>query len=378
MKNYLLISSVIILITACGKGDKQEQLRALQAKRDALNAQIEQLKEEIGSENIPENTEKLAFVELRKIKPVLFHHYIKIQGEVASDNNILIPAQSSGVVKKIYVNEGDRVKAGQMLAELDGAILESTIAELKTNLELARTVYERQERLWNKKIGSEIQYLQAKTNKEALEKKLDTVQEQYRLTKIISPIDGTVDQILIKESEATAAGFGTIRVVKITDLKIQAFLSENYIDQVHVGDSVTVNIPVMNRTFKSRLSAVSQVIDQKNRTFPIEVKIPSDIKEIKPNMLTVLTVNDYTNSAAYTVPVDAIQATGKGDFLFTAVPSGNGSESWTVKRAPVTTALDYNNEVEISHGLQAGDHVVIRGQQNLADGQKVMIATNQK
>ena len=134
----------------------------------------------------------------------------------------------------------------------------------------------------------------------------------------------------------------------------------------------------MNKTFKSRLSAVSQVIDQKNRTFPIEVKIPSDIKEIKPNMLTVLTVNDYTNPAAYTVPVDAIQATGKGDFLFTAVPNGNGSESWTVKRVPVTTALDYNNEVEISFGLQAGDHVVIMGQQNLADGQKVMIAANQK
>ena len=132
-----------------------------------------------------------------------------------------MPSQTSGVVKKIYVNEGDVVSAGQLLAELDGAVYERNIAELENSLQLATTIFERQQRLWDKKIGSEIQYLQAKNNKEGLEKKLATVREQYRMTKITAPISGTVDEVVIKEGEAAAAGFGAVRIVQLSALKIK-------------------------------------------------------------------------------------------------------------------------------------------------------------
>jgi RND family efflux transporter MFP subunit len=293
---------------------------------------------------------------------------------VESDYNIFLPAKSSGIVKKIHVTEGQKVSKGQILAELDGAILEHSIAELETNLELAKTVFERQQRLWDKKIGSEVQYLQAKTNKESLEKRLKALNEQYLLTKFIAPISGTVDQIQIKEGEAAAPGFGAIRIVKITDLKINSALSEKYIGQVKTGDPVGIEIPVLNKKFESTIQAVSQVIDSKNRTFSIEIRIPESQSDIRPNMLAVLTINNYSNPEALTVPMNIVQKSDEGNFLFTAQKSAEGNQNvWEISKEHVKTGLYYDDLVEIKDGLKEGDHIVIFGYQNLADGQKVII-----
>lgn len=383
MRNMTCMVLTALLIIACGKDDPRAELNQLEAERDAILDKIKQLKLKIENETDRDRSAIKSYVQLQTIEPTLFKHFIKIQGNVISDQNILIPAQASGVVKRIHVTEGAKVIKDQLLAELDGAIYESTIAEIKTNLELAKTIFERQERLWQKRIGSEVQYLQAKTNKETLEKRLATVEEQYRLTKIVSPIDGTVDQILIKEGEGAAAGFGTIRVVNLSELKIEAFLSENYITQVQVGDSVLVEIPVLDKTFASKLSAVSQVIDPKNRTFPIEVGGPFSIKTLRPNMLVVLTINDYRHQMALTVPVNVVQTGAENKFVFTALAQDNSGDSlWTVYKKIVTPGLVDHNTVEIISGLQKGDRVVISGFQNLLDGQVVRIsesaaATNQ-
>ena len=242
MKNVKILTPILILLLlSCGRNNKQARLAQLERQRDQLNQQINELKAELAAEGgAAEFVAKTAYVKLRQITPESFKHYIKVQGTIESDNNIFVPPKSPGVVKKIYVNEGDQVGKDQLLAELDGAVYEKSIAELETGLELATTIFERQERLWKKKIGSEIAYLQAKSNKEGLERKLATVNEQYRMTKIISPISGTVDEIMIKEGEAASAGFGAIRIVKVTDLKITAFLSDNYISQVKKDDVVHV------------------------------------------------------------------------------------------------------------------------------------------
>lgn len=374
MRHLVFIISIVVFLIGCGSS-KQDRLNELEAQKEAIEQEIADLRAEIAQENGSGFSTKVAYVDLEKIVPAEFKHFINVQGTVESDNNILIPAKSSGIVKKILVREGEFVQKDQLLAELDGAILEKTISEIETNLELATTVFERQERLWNKKIGSEIQYLQAKTNKESLEKRLASIKEQYKLTKIISPISGKVDQILIKEGEAAAAGFGTIRVVNQQKLKITAKLSEVNMGKIKTGDPVEVSIPMLGMTFNSEIVAVSQVIDPQNRTFPIEVRLPSDDKRIKPNMLVRLTINDYQNVQALTIPVNTIQKTGDQMFLFTAEETGTDS-MWKVTKRMVTLGNVQDNRAEIRSGLQPGEYVVVFGFQNLADGQAVKETNN--
>jgi membrane fusion protein, multidrug efflux system len=376
MKKLIIFVLGVVFLLSCGSGDKQAQLKKLEAQRDALDTQIAQLKAEIQDKNGSQKNEKIAYVNMEEVKPAMFRHFIRVQGTVDSDNNIFVPPQASGVVKKIYVKEGDAVSEGQLLAELDGSVYESNIAELKNSLQLATTIFERQQRLWDKKIGSEIQYLQAKTNKEGLEKKLTTVREQYRMTKIITPISGTVDEVAIKEGEAAAAGFGAVRIVQLSALKIKAKLSENYISQVSAGDTVQVLIPVIDLNFKQVVKAVSQVIDPKNRTFDIELKVPQMKQAVKPNMLAVLTINNYSNPRALTVPVNSLQKTGSDYFLFTARQNTNDeSDHWVVERREVTPGEYQGDRIEINQGLKAGEHVVTFGYQDLADGQTVMLSS---
>lgn len=374
-KITLLLILGAFLLTACGPRDKQSQLQRMERQRDALNEKIEQLEAEIAqsSGGQPQMSEKLMYVAVSEVKPDVFQHFIKVQGTVESDNNILIPSQTSGIVKKILVDEGDRVTKGQLLAELDGAIYESSIAEMENALDLANTIFERRKRLWDKNIGSEIEFLQAKNNKENLEKRLETLNEQYQLTKITSPINGTVDDIMIKEGEMAAAGRGAIRIVQLSRLKIVAAISENHISRVKKNDIVSVEIPVLGLNFKNSIGSVSQVIDPDNRTFDIEIEVPREQKNIKPNMLAVVTITDYTNPQAIVVPQNIIQKTGTENFLFSATKE-NGR--WIASRKVVQTGENYNDRVEILAGLNPGDFVVISGFQNLADGQRVSV-TNQ-
>jgi membrane fusion protein (multidrug efflux system) len=376
MKKFIIFVLGAVFLLSCGSGDKQAQLKKLEAQRDALDTQIAQLKAEIQDKNGSQKNEKIAYVNMEEVKPAMFRHFIRVQGTVESDNNIFVPPQASGVVKKIYVKEGNAVSEGQLLAELDGSVYESSIAELENSLQLATTIFERQQRLWDKKIGSEIQYLQAKTNKEGLEKKLTTVREQYRMTKIIAPISGTVDEVAIKEGEAAAAGFGAVRIVQLSALKIKAKLSENYISQVSAGDTVQVLIPVIDLNFKQVVKAVSQVIDPQNRTFDIELKVPQVKQAVKPNMLAVLTINNYSNPRALTVPVNSLQKTGSDYFLFTARQNHNDeSDHWVVERREVTPGEYQGDRIEINQGLKTGEHVVTFGYQDLADGQTVMLSS---
>jgi len=362
---------IVMMTAACGPPrDKQARLARLEAQREALTAQIEQLKAEVAREGGETPREVLAYVQGVEIQPALFQHFIQAQGTVESDNNILIPAQSNGVVKKIHVRDGDNVRQGQLLAELDGAILERGIAELEHGLELATSIYERQDRLWKKNIGSELEYLTAKNNKEGLEKKLETLREQYKLTKIHAPISGTVDDVLIKEGEMAAAGFGTIRIVQLSRLTLKASLSENYISRVKKGDTVQIRIPVVAREMELKIDAVSQVIDPNNRTFQIEIRIPAREKTLKPNMLAVITINDYSNPEAITVPQNAVQETGSAYFLFVAEEQDGG---WIARRRTVIPGENYADRLEIREGLSAGELVVTFGFQNLADGQPVSI-----
>lgn len=370
---FLLILSMLFLVS-CGAKDKQAQLAKLEKQRDEITIKINKLRAEISKkEGLNPNNKKIVHVTIIEVKPDVFKHYITVQGTIESDKNILIPSQSAGIIKRIYVDKGDNVAKGQLLAELDGSVLESNIAEIKNSLELATNIFERQQRLWNKNIGTEIEYLQAKNNKENLEKKLQTLNEQYKLTKITAPINGTVDEVIIKEGEAAAAGMSAIRIVQLSNLKIIAALSENYITQIKKGDLVDVELPVLGKQLKLKIYAVSQVINPDNRTFDIEIKIPAYEKGVKPNMLAVLTINDYINYNALTIPQKVVQKTGEKQFLFAAL-SENGK--WFAQKRNVETGEYYGDKVEVLKGLSQGDYVVTLGFQNLADGQMIAVDMN--
>ena len=377
MKNskYLALLGMGLILAACGPQGEETQLARLERERDALTEKIEKLKQEIAQKGGP--TGKRAKAMNVKISPVekeIFQHFIQVQGIVESDNNIMVAPQSSGLVEKIYVNVGDKVNRGQLLAELDGSIMESSIAEVESGLRLAETIFERQQRLWDKNIGSEIEYLQARNNKESMEKRLKTLEEQYKMTKIFAPLSGTIDEVLIKEGEMAAAGLGAIRVVQLSNLKIVVDLSEIYISRIEKDDLVHVNLPVTGREFDLRVNAVSQVIDPNNRTFQIEMKIPKSEAGIKPNMLAVLMINDYTNQEALTVLLNIVQETGTEKFIFMA-EQNNGE--WIARRRSVETGKSYNDRTEVLSGLQEGEHVVTFGYQNLSDGQSLAVVADQ-
>lgn len=369
MQKVVIILILGAVIFSC-KPDNKKRLEQLKAQREKINEQINELESQInGSKDQTEP--RLYPVNVTEISPIRFEHFIEVQGTVDSENNIAVPAEMGGVVKKIHVQKGDAVRKGQLLAELDGSILEKNIEALKTNLELANTMYERQKRLWEQKIGSEMQYLQVKTQKESLEKQIAALNEQYKMTKITSPIAGTVDQVMIREGESAAPGFPAIRVVQLSDLKVKVELSEAYIISVKRNDPVTVKLPVINKELKLRVSAVSQVIDPNNRTFMLEINIPGREKDIRPNMIAVMVINDYISEKAIVVPQNTVQKTGSEDFVFVA--EKNENEQWVARRRVVVPGRSYANRAEILSGLKAGEKIISFGFQNLADGQLISV-----
>jgi len=367
-RKYMVLALSLALLAGCST-DKKTQLQELIKQRAELDNQITTLKKELEATN-GKPQEKSTNVEVTSLKAGEFKHFVEAQGMVESDNNVFVPAQAQGIVKHIHVNEGDYIKKDQLLVELDDDILQRNRAELVTGLELATTVYERQERLWEKKIGSEIQYLQAKNQKESLEKKLAALDEQIALYKITSPIDGVVDEITLKEGEAAAAGFGAVRVVQPGKLKVTASLSEKYAGNVKVNDVVEVKFPSSEEVFSHRITAISQVIDPNNRTFNLEIRMPKAMEQVKPNMMAILTINDYTNTEAITVPLNVVQKDAEARFLFVAERKGN---KWVAQRRDITTGLYYNNRVEVLSGLHAGDKVIVAGFANLGSGQTISI-----
>ncbi|MBN1938586.1 MAG: efflux RND transporter periplasmic adaptor subunit [Candidatus Aminicenantes bacterium] len=369
LRIFLAAFAAAAALTSCRPPDPSAELARLEKQRDALTARIELLKAGSNPGGLAVPTAAPAAVQIEMIKPALFIHVINAQGMLESETNILISPLASGAVRKIHVSIGDRVERGRLLAELDASVLQSSIAEVESSLGLARTIFEKRERLWQKKIGSEVEYLQAKAGKESLEKRLATLNEQLALTKITAPIEGTIDDILIKEGEAAAAGFGAIRLVQRSRLKVRAALSENYASRVRRGDSVRVRIPVAGVEYDRRIDAVSQVIDPRNRTFQVEVLLPGD-ERIKPNMMAVLTITDYRNPEALSVLKNIVQETGQEKFLFVAEPKDGG---FVARKRIVRTGAESENRVEILEGLSDGEAVVSFGFQKLADGQPLIV-----
>ncbi len=357
----VLLASLVLFLVACGSNpnDKKAQLEKLKKEQADINKKVAELEAEIGSKR----EEVTKDVEIYTVETSNFKNYISIQGKVDAEQNVQVNAEAMGVITKVYASIGQNVSKGQVLAQIDDAVLRQNIAQLQTSLDLANNLFNRQKNLWDQKIGTEVQFLNAKSQKEGLEKQMNVLKEQASMYKIKSPISGTLDQMDYKVGQAVQPGVPGIRVVNADDLKAKAQVSEAYAGRISQGDEVLVILPDAADSVKAKISFASKTIDPMSRSFNVEVKLPSR-KTFRPNMIAVLKIVDYTHDDATTVPIKALQKSEKGDYLMV-------SEGGKAKKVEVKVGNVYNGQAEILSGIKAGDKVITVGLNGLNEGDNV-------
>jgi len=371
--NILIITAIATILASCsakkeGLEGKKEELAALKAGRLESEKKIKELEIEIAKLDPKKTTEaKVKPVSIDTLTAETFKHYVELQGTVDAKNNVMVTPKTGGAIVAMYVREGDAVKAGSVIGKIDNSILTESVEELKTSLSLANTLYEKQKNLWDQKIGTELQFLQAKNNKEGLERRLATLNTQIAQTNIVSPMSGVVDQVNIKVGETASPGVGVVRIVNLSNLKVSAKVSDVYAASVKKGDEVIVKFPDLKKEYKARVTFVSTTVDPLSRTFTIEANLPSD-RNIKPNMMAQVQINDATSKNALAIDQNYVQSTEKGNVVYVAVTEGNKK---VAKAKEVKTGLSYNGKVEILSGLSAGDALITLGYQEVSDGQPI-------
>ncbi len=365
MKKIIFSLLIMGLLTSCGGNDKKAKLEKLKQKSTELLAEINQLEKEIAlsGENTNSNV-KVKDVAIVNVAYESFKHYIEVQGKVDGDENVSVSAKMGGAVDRILVNEGDEVREGQTLAVLDDAVLQQGLAEVNNALAFATDVYNKQKNLWDQKIGSEMQFLSAKNNKESLEKKRETFNAQIELSKIKSPINGVVDAVDIKIGQTLMPGMPAIRVVNLNTLKVKAEISETYAAKVRKGNDVVIYFPDLEKEITSKIFYTSKVINNVTRTFSAEANLDTQNPDYRPNMIVVLKVVDYQKDSSIVIPLNYIQHSGTSAYVYVAT-SKDGKK--VAIRKDIKVGQIYNGKVEIIDGLAVNDKLITAGYQDLTE-----------
>lgn len=376
MKKYayllITIATLSFIGFSCGQKEdtsiegKKAQLVKLQSEASEIEAKIDAIKAEIGILE-PETEEKVSQVKAMPLTAQNFSHYVEASGRLDAVNNVFVSPKMGGALTRVFVKEGDYVKKGQTIATIDNSILRNSINEVKIQLETAKTIFGRQEALWNQKIGTEIQYIQAKAQVENLEKRMLTMEAQDAQNTVAAPISGYVDEVRMKAGEMASPGLGIVRIVNLNDLKVVVNIPDTYAGTIQKGDVVKVKFPDLGKEITAKLSFVSQTVNQVSRTFTAEAKVPFD-KQLKPNLTAMVEIQDQARSSALVIPQNLIQRTELGDIVYVAESEG---ENQVARGRVVTTGLSYNGEIEILTGLSAGDILITDGYQEIVDGELV-------
>ncbi len=365
----ILFPALVILAAACSKpeaGDKKAQLDSLKEQYTAIGEKIKVLEAEIALTDTT-NVDKIIPVAVTEAKAQAFVHYLDIQGRVDADENITISAKMPGNITKINVEVGDEVKTGQILAETDHAALAEAVQEIKVGLDLAVIAYDKLKKLWDQKIGSEIELLKAKATKEGFERRLASTNEQIEMSYIKSPINGTVDEVYFKLGATVSPGYPAVRVVNTSSLKVKAEVAESFASKVKKGNDVAVHFPDLQKDVLSKLDFVGKAINPNTRTFTVEAALPSQ-EEFHPNMVAVLKVVDFKTDSAFVVPLNIIQNSEEGSYIMVAADD-NGKT--VAKKQVVTVGHTYRGLAEILSGVAAGDKVITTGFQGLNNGELI-------
>lgn len=385
MKHIVTIIALAFIITSCGNDKKQsveaiistnnlekirEKKNQLDDQQQLISAQLKLLDAKIKA---LDPVEKIPLVTTFLANEIVFTHYIELQGNVSTKQNLIIYPQFSGVLTQVLVKEGQTVSKGQLLAKIDDGGLSQQLAQLQIQADLAKTTFERQERLWNQKIGSEIQYLQAKSSYDAQSRAINQLKEQIDKTQVRAPFSGTIDDVITDQGSVVAPGQSPLfRIVNLNDMYIETDVPERYISDITSGKEVLVEFPILGKSLNSKVRQAGNFINPANRTFKIEVAVPNPNKEIKPNLTAKLKINDYTNKAAYLIPQSIISENAEGlQYVYTI--TNKNENKGTAKQAFVMTGKTQGDFIEILSGLSHEDEIINEGARSVKDGQEIKI-----
>jgi len=367
MKKFIYIPFLVLLAACSSKPkDKKAELADLKKQQSDINSKIEKLQSEMGTTDSAKSTD----VSVTEVKTGNFTNYVQIQGKIDAQDNVTAYPQASAIITAIYVKPGQHVTKGQVLAQLDNSVMQQNIAQAEAQVSLSQQLFDRQKNLWDQKIGTEVQYLQAQTALQSNQKALASLKRQSGLYRIISPISGTVDQMDLKLGQGATPGQTGIRIVNADLLKVKADVPESYAGTVNTGNDVKILIPDANDSLVTKVTFAAKVIDPTSRSFNVEVKLPVR-KTLRPNMTAIIQIANYSKPNSIVAPVKAIQKSEGGDYVFV---NNNG----TAKKVMVKTGNTYGGQTEILSGLKAGDELVTEGATEIEDGDKIKILNSDK
>jgi membrane fusion protein (multidrug efflux system) len=385
MKNILFFT-IFLLLFSCKEGSIKEQstksvikskdLNKIKEKRALIQANYEEISKDLKAidEAISEldTLQKKPLVKLETIKDTIFKSYINIQGNVETNQNIIISPEAAGVLTQVLVRKGQSVGKGQVLARIDDSSFSAQVAQAQYQLDLAKTTYERQKNLWDQKIGSEIQYLQAKTAMNSSQKAVDNLKSLLNKTVIRAPFSGTIDDVITERGQVVGPGSPIFRIVNIGNMHVEASVPETYLQNLKVGANVTVKIPSINKEYQGRIKLISKFINPNNRTISIEVAVPNPDNLLRPNQVAILNVEDYVNLKAVVIQNQYMIEKADGSKVAYIAENVNNKNA-IVKMVSLELGKKKGDLYEVKNGLKSGDQLVTSGVRNLKDNVKVEI-----
>jgi len=377
MKKISILTALSIVLFACNSGDKNtvenliasKDVKAITQKKTELQLQITQLEEALATLDTSKELE--ALVTVAPLKDTIFNHYLEVQGSINTNENVLIQPEFPGNLVELNVKAGQRVSKGQVLARTDDGGMSQQLASAENQYALAKTTFDRQKNLWNQKIGSEIQYLQAQTQMISAQKAVAQIKAQIAKTVIRAPFSGTIDELFVEKGEVVSASQqGLMRIVNLGSMYVSTSIPETYIGKLKVGTEVDVYLTSLGKTYKGKVRQIGNFINPNNRSFGIEVSVPNPENLLRPNQVAKLKVIDYVNKNAIVVPTNVLQKDGqKNTYLYTVVNS-NG-KTGIAKKTIVKTGQSSDNVTEILQGIDSKAIIVTEGMNTISDGMKL-------
>lgn len=385
-KIYSLVLTTLILFSC---GDKKEQsiddviatkdIKQIRTKKAELDQKVQALSNDIKKLNTEiealDTIKRVPLVTAITIENEVFTHFLELQGNVKTKQNVLIYPEMPGTLETVLVKEGQKVYKGQVLARIDDGGLAQQVAQLEATTALAKTTYERQEKLWNQKIGSEIQFLQTKTNYEATKSQLAQLKKQLSKSTIRAPFAGVIDNVFKDQGTVVSPGPGSevFRIVNLGNMFIEADVPESYISDIVAGKEVEIEFPVLGTTLDTKVRQTGNFINPANRTFRVEIGVPNQDRSIKPNLTAKLKINDYTSPEAILIPQSIISENAEGEQYVYKITDLN-NEFGTAKQVVVKTGKTQGDVIEILEGITVGDKLIKAGARSVKDGQEIKIS----
>ena len=386
MKNIYSLLIITLLLISCDQNKElsiediidTNDLETIRKKRAEVVLQQQhvsnQLKQLDSTIALLDTTKKIPLITTFKSEQNVFMHYLELQGNVSTKMNLMIFPEYSGVLTRVYVKEGQQVSKGQILAKIDDGGMSQQLAQAEIQSNLAKTTFDRQERLWNQKIGSEIQYLQAKSNYEAQAQMVNQIKQQIGKTLVRAPFSGTIDDVISEQGSVVGAGQSQLmRIVNLDNMYIETNVPESHISNVTINKDVKIEFPVLGKTVDAKIRQAGNFINPANRTFKIEIAIPNKDKDIKPNLTAKVKINDYTNDKAILIPQSIISENANGEQYVYVVNDKKSNNEGVARRVIIETGKTQGDVIEVLKGLENGDEIIQEGARSVKDGQTVKI-----